>query len=236
LAESRDEIQSALGGRYDIRSHLGSGGMADVYLAHDGRHGRDVALKVIRAELAAAVGAERFLREISITARLTHPHIRPLLDSGDAGGRPWYAMPFVRGETLRERIQREGPFNLEEALRITQELADALDYAHREGVVHRDVKPGNVFLEEGHAVLSDFGVAIAAGAADAERLTDSGIVIGTPEYLSPEQCAGGTVIDGRADVYSLGCVLFEMLTGQPPFTGRTRVAIIARQIHEVAPS
>jgi TolB-like protein len=210
--------------------------MADVYLARDTRHSRDVALKIIRSEVAAAVGSNRFLREVAITARLSHPHIRPLLDSGQANELVYYAMPFVRGETLRERLSREHRLGLEDALRIARELADALDYAHAEGVVHRDVKPGNVFLESGHALLGDFGIAVAAEAADSEKLTESGIVIGTPEYLSPEQCEGHGRVDGRADIYALGCVIFEMLTGQPPFTGRTRLSIIAKQIGEAAPS
>jgi TolB-like protein len=236
LAEPREAIQLALGERYDVVSHLGSGGMADVYLARDTRYPRDVALKIIRGELAAAVGSDRFLREIAITARLSHPHIRPLLDSGQANDLLYYAMPFVRGETLRERLSRENRLGIDDALRIARDLADALEYAHGEGVVHRDVKPGNVFLESGHALLSDFGIAVAAETADSEKLTDTGIVIGTPEYLSPEQCEGRGQVDGRADIYALGCVLFEMLTGQPPFTGRSHVAIIAKQIGEAAPS
>lgn len=236
MAGIRDSLRTALGDRYDILTHLGTGGMAEVYLARDRRHARNVALKVIREELASAVGPDRFLREIAITARLSHPHIRPLLDSGESAGVLYYAMPFSRGETLRERVEREGRLGLEESLRIAGDLADALDYAHRESVVHRDVKPGNVFLDEGHAVLSDFGVAMAIERADGGRLTDSGIVVGTPDYLSPEQCDSGSRVDGRSDVYSLGCVLYEMLTGQPPFTGRTRAAVLAKHIAEPAPS
>jgi tetratricopeptide (TPR) repeat protein len=195
-----------------------------------------VAIKVVRDELAAAVGADRFLREITITSRLSHPHIRPLLDSGEIDGVLYYAMPFNPGETLRDRLKRENRLSLDESLRIARDLADALDYAHSESIVHRDVKPGNVFLDAGNAVLSDFGIAMAVELADSERLTDSGVVVGTPEYLSPEQCDSSNRVDGRSDIYSLGCVLYEMLTGQPPFTGRTRAAVIAKHISEPAPS
>jgi TolB-like protein/tetratricopeptide (TPR) repeat protein len=236
LAKPREVIRSALGERYEVISHLGSGGMADVYLARDTGHGRDVAVKIVGDEVAATLGADRFLREVAITARLLHPHICPLLDSGRANDLLYYVMPLVRGETLRARLSREHSLGLEEALKIAGELADALDYAHGQGVVHRDVKPGNVFLESGHALLSDFGIALAAESADVRRLTDSGVVVGTTEYLSPEQCEGRENVDGRADIYALGCVLFEMLAGQPPFTGRTRMAILAKQIGEAAPS
>ncbi|MGH7468192.1 MAG: protein kinase domain-containing protein [Longimicrobiales bacterium] len=236
MADSIQGIRSALGDRYEVVSHLGTGGMADVFLARDRFRMCDVALKVIRPELAAVIGADRFLREIAITARLFHPHIRPLLDSGEVQGTLYYAMPYIKGQTLRDRLKRERRLGFEESLRIARALADGLDYAHQQGVIHRDVKPGNVFIDGAHPVLTDFGIAIAAESADSERLTESGIVIGTPEYLSPEQCEGGEHIDGRADLYSLGCVLFEMLTGQPPFTGRTRISIIAKQISEAAPS
>jgi serine/threonine-protein kinase len=233
-------LQAGLSGRYRIERELGHGGMAVVFLAEDLRHHRRVALKVLRPELARALGPERFIREIEIAAQLTHPHILPLHDSGtveygpDLSG-PYYAMPYVEGESLRDRLTREKQLPLEDALQITREVADALGYAHALGLVHRDIKPENILFEAGHAVVSDFGIARAIEAAGGERLTDTGIAVGTPIYMSPEQAAGGAV-DGRSDLYSLGCVLYEMLVGEPPFTGPTAQAILARKSTESLPS
>jgi serine/threonine-protein kinase len=216
--------------------------MATVYLAHDRRHDRPVAIKVMRPDVAAGVGAERFLREIRVAARLQHPHILPVFDSGEANGRLWYAMPFVEGETLRHRLARDGVLPLDEALRLAREVADALDYAHRRGVIHRDVKPANILLSEGHALLADFGVArpVAGGPVGgmdgATALTEIGMSVGTPAYMSPEQALGAERVDGRADVYALGCVLFEMLAGRPPFTGPNAQAVVARQVTAPVPS
>lgn len=220
--------------------------MARVYLAHDRQHDRDVALKVLSPDLAAALGAERFLREIRIEARLQHPHILPLYDSGSAQGLLYYVMPYVQGETLRERLQRETQLPLGDALRITREVADALSYAHAHGVVHRDIKPGNILLagypaatgtrEAWHAVVADFGIARAIGTAGEDALTITGMAIGTPEYMSPEQGSGEQGVDGRTDVYALGCVLYEMLAGAPPFTSRTVQGVLARHRQDPVPS
>src|SRR5262245_36692762 len=195
--------------------------MATVFLAEDLRHHRRVAIKVLKPELTALLGPERFLREIEIAARLQHPHILGLLDSGEAQGLLYYVMPYVEGESLRERLNRELQLPLDDALRLAREAAEALDYAHREGVVHRDIKPENVLLDAGHAMVADFGIARAVWAAGETKLTTTGTVIGTPTYMSPEQVMGGRELDGRSDVYSLGCVLYEMLAGVPPFTGAT---------------
>jgi len=189
-----------------------------VYLAHDRQHDRDVALKVLRPELAAALGSERFLREIHIEARLQHPHILPLYDSGAADGLLYYVMPYVEGESLRDRIRREKQLPIAEAVRIAVEVAEALACAHRHDVVHRDIKPANILLSGGQAMVADFGVARAISVADQESLTASGLAVGTPEYMSPEQGTGNDNIDGRSDIYALGCVLYEMLGGEPPFT------------------
>jgi len=220
-------------GPYKILAPLGAGGMAEVYLAEDPKHHRQVAIKVLTPEIAAAVGPERFLREIEIAAKLTHPHILPVHDSGSAEDLLYYVMPFVEGESLRQRLTREKQLPVEDALRIAREVADALSYAHSRGVVHRDIKPENILLEAGHAVVADFGIARAIAAAGGEALTQTGIVVGTPAYMSPEQAAGGDV-DGRSDLYSLGCVLYEMLAGQPPFTGPTAESL-ARQHLTVTP-
>ncbi len=209
--------------------------MATVYLARDLRHDRPVAIKVLRPEIAAGVGAERFLREVRLAARLQHPHILPVFDSGDAAGRLWYAMPYVEGESLRHRLEREGCLGLDDALRLAREVADALDYAHRRGVVHRDVKPANILLSDGHALLADFGVARAA-ATERESLTQTGLAIGTAAYMSPEQAMGAAELDGRTDVYALGCVVFEMLAGHPPYRGPNAQAVVARHITEPVPS
>jgi serine/threonine-protein kinase len=229
------QIQDALAGRYSIKRELGRGGMATVYLVRDLRHDRFVALKVMRPDLATSVGAERFLHEIRVTAQLRHPHILPVFDSGDAGGHLWYTMPFVEGETLRQRMVRQRTLLVDEAVRITCEVATALDHAHRRGVVHRDVKPENVLIEDEHAVIADFGVARALDMAAADRLTATGFAVGTPAYMSPEEASGSHQVDGRADVYALGCVLYEMLTGGPPFVG-TPKAVIAQRLHSTPPS
>ncbi len=216
MADLRSRLEQALLGRYTIGREVGRGGMAVVYLAHDIRHDRDVALKVLRPELAVTLGPERFLREILLAAGLTHPHILPLYDSGDADGCLVYVMPFVTGESLRDRLERDGQLPVAEALTIAREVADALDYAHRAGIVHRDIKPENILVQSGHAVVSDFGIARAISAAGARRVTATGMTVGTPDYMSPEQQAGSVPVDGRSDTYSLGCVLFEMLGGRPP--------------------
>jgi serine/threonine-protein kinase len=222
-------LQVALTGRYTIERELGRGGMATVYLAQDLKHRRPVAIKLLRPELAAALGADRFLREIEIAARLQHPHILPLYDSGTAEAQLFYVMPYVDGESLRDRLRRDKQLSLDDALRITSEAASALAYAHAHGIVHRDIKPENILLSAGTAVVADFGIARAiSAAADGAQLTQTGMVVGTPAYMSPEQGAAGSDIDGRSDEYSLACVLYEMLVGQPPFTGPNSQAILAR--------
>src|SRR5213594_3511130 len=203
--------------------------MATVYLARDLRHGRPVAIKVLRPELAAALGPERFLREIETAAGLNHPHILPLHDSGEAAGWLYYVMPLVEGESLRSRLDRERQLPLADALQIAREAADALSYAHCHNVVHRDIKPENILLSSGHALVADFGIARAITAAGGERLTQTGVTVGTPGYMSPEQASGERDLDGRSDVYSLACVLYEMLAGNPPFLGTSARAILARQ-------
>jgi Tol biopolymer transport system component len=235
VPELLERLQQALADRYRVASKLGEGGMAIVYRAEDLRHHRQVALKVLRPELAATIGAERFLREIETTAQLTHPHILPLLDSGEAAGALYYVMPFVEGESLRGRLSREKQLPLDDALRIAREVADALGHAHSHGVVHRDIKPENILLESGHAVVADFGIARAVTAAGGRRLTETGLTVGTPEYMSPEQAAGNGDLDGRSDIYSLGCVLYEMLSAETPYTGPTPVAILAKKLSEPLP-
>jgi serine/threonine-protein kinase len=230
-----DGLKAALADRYSIGRELGAGGMATVYLAEDLKHHRKVAIKVLRPDLASVIGPERFLREIQIAANLTHPHILPLHDSGEAGGFLYYVMPYLEGETLRQRLDRETHLSLEDALRITREIADALGAAHRQGVVHRDIKPENILFTEGHAVIADFGIAWAVTEAGGEQLTETGLSVGTPAYMSPEQAGGEHEIDGRSDIYSLGCVAFEMLVGEPPFTGPTPVAVTARKLTEPVP-
>ncbi len=231
-----DRLNAALAGRYALERELGSGGMATVYLAEDLKHHRRVAVKVLRPDLAAVLGSERFLREIRIAARLSHPHILGLHDSGEAAGSLFYVMPYVQGESLREALDREGQLPLEDVLRITGQVAAALQYAHGRGVVHRDIKPENILLYEGEAVLADFGIALAAGGVAEGRLTGTGISLGTPQYMSPEQATGEPEPDPRSDVYSLACVVYEMLAGEPPYAGRTAHAVLAKQLTDPAPS
>ena len=228
-------MKAALADRYAIDRELGHGGTATVYQAQDLKHGRAVAVKVLRPELAAALGAERFLREIEIAARLTHPHILPLHDSGEAGGFLYYVMPFVEGESLRDRLNREPQLPVEEAVRIAREVATALSHAHGHNLVHRDIKPENILLSGGEAVVADFGIARAIVAAGADKLTDTGLAVGTPGYMSPEQATGADHLDGRSDVYSLGCVLYEMLVGHPPFLGTTAQEVLARHSLDAVP-
>src|SRR5437899_7798048 len=209
--------------------------MALVYLARDVRHERFVALKTLRPEIAMALGRERFLREIKLAARLQHPNILPVYDSGVADGLLFYVMPFVEGESLRERLTRERQLPLDDALQITREVADALGYAHSEGIIHRDIKPENLLLSHGHALVADFGVARALQSAAGERLTETGIAVGTPAYMSPEQATAQRDLDARSDIYSLGCVLYEMLAGEPPYTGSSAQAVIAKRLSEPIP-
>jgi serine/threonine-protein kinase len=231
MSDVLDRLRVALSARYQVERELGRGGMATVFLAKDVKHHRTVAIKVLRPELAAALGPERFLREIAVAAPLAHPHILPLYDSGEANGLLYYVMPYVEGESLRDRVNRERQLPLDDALQIAGEVADALGYAHSRNVVHRDIKPENILLEAGHAVVSDFGIARAiTAAAGEERVTATGIAVGTPAYMSPEQASGDPHIDGRSDIYSLACVLYEMLGGEPPHTGATPQAILARQL------
>ena len=225
-------LRTALADRYRIERELGAGGMATVYLAHDLKHDREVAIKVVHQELAAALGGERFLAEIKTTARLQHPHILPLLDSGDAGGLLYYVMPFVAGESLRDRLSREKQLPIEDAVRIAKEVADALGYAHALGVVHRDIKPENILLQGAHAAVADFGIALAVQSAGGTRLTQTGLSLGTPNYMSPEQAMGDKTIDARSDIYALGAVTYEMLTGEPPFTGANVQAIVAKVLSD----
>jgi Tol biopolymer transport system component len=227
------DLLAALSDRYRIERELGAGGMATVYLAQDLRHDRKVALKVLRPELAAVIGAERFLAEIKTTANLQHPHILALFDSGKAGELVFYVMPYVEGESLRDRLTREKQLPVEEALRIAREVADALEYAHHHNVIHRDIKPENILLHGGHALVADFGIALAASRSEGgARMTETGMSLGTPHYMSPEQAMGQREINARSDVYALGCVTYEMLTGEPPFNGPTPQAIVARVMTE----
>jgi Tol biopolymer transport system component/tRNA A-37 threonylcarbamoyl transferase component Bud32 len=230
-----DAFRAALADRYRIDRELGKGGMATVYLAHDLKHDREVAIKVMHPQLGAAMGPERFQREIRVAAKLQHPHIVTVHDSGEAAGLLWYSMPYVAGESLRDRLARDKQLPINEALRIAGEISDALSYAHSRGVVHRDIKPENILLEGGHAVVTDFGIAKATDLASADSLTGTGVILGTPHYMSPEQAAGEQTLDGRSDVYSLGCVLYEMLAGQPPFTGPTVEIVVHQHLMVNAP-
>jgi serine/threonine protein kinase len=228
MSESTQNLSLTLAGRYALERELGAGAMARVYLAHDQRHDRRVAVKVLRPEVACSIGPERFLREIQFAAKLSHPHILPLFDSGDADGFLYYVMPNVEGRSLRDRIEHEPRLPIQEAVHIAQQVADALGYAHGQGIVHRDVKPENIMLQGGHALIADFGIGKAMSAVEEEMFTHAGVAVGTPAYMSPEQAAGDAV-DGRSDIYSLGCVLYEMLAGEQPFTGATAQAVIAKR-------
>jgi len=248
VADLPAALRTGLAGRYRLERELGRGGMARVYLAHDLKHDRPVALKVLHSDLGAALGPERFLREIRTAARLQHPNILTVFDSGsaerapdDPDGRPllWFSMPFIEGESLRERLGREAPLPVDEAAAIACEVAEALEYAHGRDVLHRDIKPENILLFRGRALVADFGIALAMSqddAGEAVRLTQAGLALGTPAYMSPEQASGVGPQDGRSDVYSLGCVLFEMLAGEPPFTGPTALAVIAKRFSDTVPS
>jgi eukaryotic-like serine/threonine-protein kinase len=232
MAHVPQALANAMQDRYQLERELGSGGMATVYLAQDLRHGRQVAVKVLHPELSAVLGGDRFLSEIKTTAALQHPHILPLFDSGDAGGNLFYVMPLIEGETLRSRLSREKQLPIADAVRLAREVASALDYAHRHGVIHRDIKPENILLHDGRAVVADFGIALAVQSAGGQRMTQTGLSLGTPQYMSPEQAMGEREITARSDIYALGVVTYEMLTGDPPFTGSTTQSIVARILTE----
>ena len=237
MTDPISRLNAALEGRYTIERELGEGGMATVYLADDLKHERKVALKVLKPELAALVGAERFLAEIKTTANLQHPHILALFDSGEADGVVFYVMPYIEGESLRDKLDREKQLGVKDAVAITQKVADALDYAHERGVVHRDIKPGNILLSErGEPLVADFGIALAVAHAGAGRITETGLSLGTPHYMSPEQATGDRDVDPRSDVFALGCVLYEMLAGQPPFAAPTAQAVLVQILTTDAPS
>lgn len=239
MPEITEQLSTALADRYRIERRLGEGGMATVYLAEDLKHDRKVALKVLRPELGVVLGADRFLQEIKTTARLQHPHILPLYDSGSTtsvhGGTAllYYVMPYVEGETLRHKLDREGQLGVDEAVRIATEVADALQHAHDQGVIHRDIKPENVLLRDGRAFVADFGIALAVSAAAGGRMTETGLSLGTPHYMSPEQATADKHVTNRSDIYSLGCMLYEMLTGEPPHTGPSAQAIILKILSDV---
>ena len=243
MGELAQGLWESLAGRYTLERELGRGGMAVVYLVRDLKHDRPVALKVLNPELAASLGSERFLREVRLAARLQHPHVLTVLDSGEAASRPgavgslWFTMPFVDGESLRTRLARERQLPVDDALRIAGEAAQALQYAHGQGVVHRDIKPENLLLtRDGNTLVADFGIARALGADTESKLTETGFVVGTPAYMSPEQAGGDSGLDARTDVYSLGAVLYEMLAGEPPFTGATMQALLVKRLTQPAPS
>ena len=232
MGTTPERLATALADRYRLDRELGAGGMATVYLAHDLKHDRAVAIKVLHSDLGSAMGGERFLKEIRTTARLQHPHILPLLDSGDANGLLYYVMPLVTGEPLRARLEREKQLPIAEAIRIAREIASALDYAHRQNVIHRDIKPENILLHDGSALVADFGIALAVQSVGAQRMTQTGLSVGTPQYMSPEQAMGERSIDARSDVYALGAVTYEMLAGDAPFTGSSAQAIVAKVLSE----
>jgi class 3 adenylate cyclase len=227
--------ETVLGGRYIVQREIGRGGMATVYAARDLRHERDVAVKVLRRELSASIGSERFLQEIRVAAKLTHPNIVALHDSGDVDGVLYYVMPYLAGETLREVMGRDKPLPVSRAVEIARRIAVALDHAHRQGIVHRDIKPENIMLLDGEPMILDFGIALALSQAGSERLTSAGLSLGTPTYMSPEQAAGDTTIDARTDVYALGCVVYELIAGEPPFTGSSARMLMARVLTEPPP-
>ena len=228
-------IRRALVGKYTVEKELGRGGMATVYLGRDERHGRNVAIKVVHPELTSGVAAERFQREIAIVSALRHPHIVPLFDSGEVDGLLYYVMPFVEGESLRQRLDRERTLEIADAFAIARDVAEALDYAHAHGIIHRDIKPQNILLDAGHAFVADFGIARAVEVAGGEALTVSGVVVGTPQYLSPEQASGDAGLTGSSDVYSLACVVYEMLGGEPPFTGPSPRSVLAKHMNGTVP-
>ncbi len=234
MTDPLPRLSAALADRYRILRELGQGGMATVYLAEDLKHDRKVALKVLKPELAAVIGAERFVVEIKTTAALQHPHILPLFDSGETNGFLYYVMPFIDGETLRAKLDRETQLGIDEAVSITTAVADALDYAHRHGVIHRDIKPENILLHDGRPMVADFGIALALSAAAGGRMTETGMSLGTPHYMSPEQATAEKEITARSDVYSLGSVLYEMLTGNPPHTGASAQQIIMKIVTQDA--
>ena len=237
MSELREQVQAALGPSYTVERELGGGGMSRIFVAHDATRGCSVVLKILPQELAASVSLERFQREIRLATQLKHPHIVPVIGTGDADGLPYYMMPFVAGESLRDRLRRQLQLPVHEAVQIACEVAHALDYAHGHDVVHRDIKPENVLLHDGHALVADFGICRAiTHSSEADPITLAGMAVGTPQYMSPEQAAGERAIDGRSDIYSLGCVLYEMLVGEPPFTGRTAQAIIAKRFAGAVPS
>jgi len=225
-------LAAGLEGRYTIEREIGAGGMATVYLARDLRNRRNVALKVLNPELGAVLGAERFLAEIQVTANLQHPNLLPLFDSGEVSGLLYYTMPFIEGESLRSRLDREKQLPVAEAVRIAAAVASALDYAHRHDVIHRDLKPENILMHEGQPVIADFGIALAVSNAGGARITQTGLSLGTPQYMSPEQATGDRSIDGRTDIYSLGAITYEMLVGDPPHVASTSQAIIAKLLTE----
>jgi serine/threonine-protein kinase len=235
-SDTLSRLQTALSGRYEVERELGAGGMAVVFLARDLQHDRAVALKVLREELGAGLATERFHREIRLAAQLVHPNILPLLDSGETEGRLWYAMPYVAGETLRARLDRETILPIDEAIRLTREIAGALTHAHAKGILHRDIKPENILLADGHALVADFGIARALQGDGSDRITDTGLTLGTPAYMSPEQSSGEKQLDPRSDLYALASVCYEMLVGEPPFTGPSAQAIIARRLSQPPPS
>ena len=236
MSDPITRLNAALEGRYRIESELGQGGMATVYLADDLKHERKVALKVLKPELAAVVGAERFLAEIKTTANLQHPHILPLFDSGEADTFLFYVMPYVEGETLRDRLGREKQLPVDEAVRIASDVAEALHAAHEQGVIHRDIKPANILLSKGRPLVADFGIALAVSAAGGGRLTETGLSMGTPFYMSPEQASADREASAASDVYSLGCVLYEMLVGEPPYVGSSAQAVLAKILMADAPA
>ncbi len=235
MASASESLKAALADRYEIERELGQGGMATVYLAQDLKHRRHVAIKVLKPELTASVGSDRFLQEIRTTANLRHPHIVPLYDSGEADEFLFYVMPFIEGESLRDRLDREAQLSVDESLRLSCEIAGALAYAHARGIIHRDIKPANIMLEAGHAVVSDFGIASAVSLAGGQRLTQTGMIVGTPAYMSPEQASGQGEVDARSDLYSLACVTYEMLAGQQPFTAPTAAVVLARHMFDPVP-